>query len=117
MKPSSSDAPGHNQPRKIGDLARIVTSKNAGPYRLTIDVFFVDEESYRLVRDSGTLTPTRIARAYRTGEEHVRVIRFSDAAMGAKITIDQPVSADDFRSRDTYGAQQHIPVADLEVVA
>ena len=100
----------------IGDLARIVTSKNAGPYKLTVDVFFADRAHYAAVRDSKTLTPERIAVAYRLAPAQVRVIRFSDAALGVKITVDRHLSADDFRSTDTYGAQQHMPIVDLPVV-
>ena len=101
----------------IGEIARIVTSKNAGPYRLTIDVFFKDVASYAKVRDSRTLTPERIAGLYGLKPEQVRVIRFSDAALGAKITVDHRVAADDYRSGDTYGAQQHMPIVNLTVMA
>ncbi len=100
----------------IGDVARIVTSKNAGPYRLTVDVFFNDAASYARVRDSKTVTAERIAGLYGLTPQQVRVIRFSDAALGVKITLDQRVAADDFRSGDTYGAQQHMPIVNLTLV-
>lgn len=101
--------------RTIGDLAKIITSKNAGPYRLTVDVFFTDRAQYEEVRDSKAITPERVAIAYGLRPDQVRLIRFSDAALGFKITMEQSISADDFRSSDTYGAQHHMPIVELTV--
>ena len=101
--------------RTIGDLAKIVTSKNAGPYRLTVDVFFNDRAQYEGVRNSQAITAERVALAYGLRLEQVRLIRFSDAALGVKITMEQSVAADDFRSSDTYGAQHHMPIAELTI--
>lgn len=99
----------------VGDLARIITSKNAGPYSLTIDVFFDTEEQYWRAKASGAVSQQRIAAAYEISIQKVRVIAFSDAALGLKITMDREISADDFRSTDTYGAQQHMPIVELVV--
>ncbi len=33
--------------RTIGDVAQFVTSKNAGPFLLTLDIVFADEATYR----------------------------------------------------------------------
>jgi hypothetical protein len=99
----------------VGELARVVTSKNAGPYSLTVDVFFDKETDYRRVKVSGAVTKQRIAAAYGLGSDKVRVIAFSDAALGLKITMDREISADDFRSTDTYGSQHHMPIVELVV--
>ncbi len=37
---------------RLYDCADIIRSKNAGPFAVTIDLFFGDEERYRLARDS-----------------------------------------------------------------
>jgi len=36
----------------LGDLAKLVRSKNAGPFWLTIDIMFDDAEAYRRARDA-----------------------------------------------------------------
>ena len=36
--------------RPLKDLADIVRSKNAGPYRITFDVLFRDKDRYEAVR-------------------------------------------------------------------
>lgn len=102
-------------PTTIGDLAVIVTSKNAGPYRLTIDVFCEDPRRYERIKRSGVVTAERVAALYGIKPEQVRTIRFSDAALGLKVTMEHHFSSDDFRTSDVYGAQQHMPLARLVV--
>ena len=36
----------------LGDLAKLVRSKNAGPFWLTIDIMFDDADAYRRARDA-----------------------------------------------------------------
>ena len=36
----------------IGELAKLVRSKNAGPFVMTIDIMFADEETYNKVKKS-----------------------------------------------------------------
>ena len=36
--------------RTIGDVAQFVTSKNAGPFLLTLDIVFADQATYRTVK-------------------------------------------------------------------
>jgi len=35
---------------RLYDLASVLRSKNAGPFELTLDVMFADEQSYALVK-------------------------------------------------------------------
>jgi len=41
---------------KLGDLARLIRAKNAGPFMLTFDVMFDDENVYRRVINAQVLT-------------------------------------------------------------
>jgi hypothetical protein len=52
----------------LGELAKLIRSKNAGPFVLTIDVMFEDEETYRRVLNKAELRETL---------PHVRRGRFS----------------------------------------
>ena len=54
-----------------GELARLIWSKNAGPFMPTFDVMFGGEESYRRVLRSGVLTKASFARMYQRAEEDV----------------------------------------------
>ena len=97
----------------LRDLASVIRSKNAGPYELTLDVMLRDEESYRIVRDSGILNKQTIAALYHTTEAEVLGIVYFPNAFAVKATIVRPLPAGGLGERDVYGAQQHMPLADL----
>ena len=102
---------------KLQELARVLRSKSAGPYKLTFDMFFDTEESYNRVKNSGVITRELIARLYNLSPEEVEGIFFVDLARGIKITVPKPPgeATGDPHCRDIYGAQQYIPLLDIEV--
>ena len=51
-----------NAKTRLGDVAKVIRSKNAGPLLLTIDVIFGDEETYEKVLASGVLDARAIAK-------------------------------------------------------
>ena len=96
----------------IRDVASVVRSKNAGPFRLTLDVLFADASTYRRVRDSGSVTPAVIAGLYSLDERSVALVWF-DPAAALKINLERRHSSASFRDTDVYGAQQHAPLLSL----
>jgi hypothetical protein len=48
----------------LGDLAKLVRSKNAGPFWLTVDIMFDDAGAYRRARDAEIVNRAAIARLY-----------------------------------------------------
>jgi hypothetical protein len=101
--------------RTLGTLAKVVRSKNSGPFQLTIDVLFADRASYELVRSSGALTREAVAGAYRVEIDRVRGVYFWEAALAVKVTLDREVSAGAPGDHDCYGAQQHAPLLPLVI--
>ncbi len=100
--------------RTLGEVARLIRSKNAGPFMLTFDIMFKDEVSYRLVIDKRVLSPAAIARLY--GLEESAVMFFAHpVARAIKISIPRPYVQCDLDDGDAYGGQQHAPLVDLEV--
>lgn len=99
----------------ISSLARIIRSKNAGPFQLTVDLLFPTEESYALVRDSGVVTPAAVAAAYQIPLSDVRGVYFWDTALAVKVTLARGPSAGAPGDLDCYGAQQHAPLLGLMV--
>ena len=99
---------------RLGTLASVVRSKNAGALHLTLDVMFSDDETYRRVRDSGVLTPRVIAPHYGVTDNEVAVIPY-DRARAIKITIPREYPSGDPRDNDVYGAQQHAPLLELDI--
>ncbi len=98
--------------KRLGDLALVVRSKNAGPYELTFDLLFASAEQAKAVY--GKLSKERIAKLYTIAEEHVLSIIYFAPAHAVKITIVRPRSSGALGETDVYGAQQHAPLLDLE---
>lgn len=99
----------------IRDLAKIVRSKNAGPFELTFDVMFEDAERYRMVKESGSVTRESLARAYAIDTDAITNFQFFDPALAFKLTIRRPRPQGSIGETDTFGAQQHAPLLALEV--
>ena len=99
----------------LGRLARVVRSKNAGPFQYTVDLLFASADAYRRVRDSGVLTRERVAAAYGVSPERVSGPYFWDAALAVKVTLDRAISAGAPGDNDCYGAQQHAPLLGVVV--
>jgi Domain of unknown function (DUF4387) len=100
---------------RLAQVAKVIRSKNAGPFELTLDVIFPDEAVYRRVRDAGVFTREAIARLYRIPvEDVVRVVHY-DPALAMKATLARRVVSGAPGETDVYGAQQHAPLLDLEV--
>ena len=102
---------------KLSELATVLRSKNAGPFLTTLDILFDADEPYYRVRDSRILTKETIANLYGIRPEDVLGVYSVDEARGIKITIPKPVgmACGDPECRDLFGAQQHIPLLDIEI--
>jgi hypothetical protein len=99
----------------LSELADIVRSKNAGPFRITLDVLFSDPARYRLVRDSGAVTRETVAAAYSLKPSDITSIFNVDMANAIKITLRRPRTQGAFGESDMYGCQQHVPLLALAV--
>jgi len=101
--------------KRLYDLAKVIRSKNSGPFQITLDVLFDNRRLYVYVKDSGAVTAGRIAALYDFPPQRIQSIVFFDTALGFKITFDREISSGTCGDRDVYGAQQHIPLAELRV--
>ena len=96
--------------RTIGDIAKFVTSKNAGPFLLTLDVVFPDEATYRRFKALRALDRATVARLYGIPEADVLKIIEFDPAYALKVTLRRPWGSGAVGEHDVYGAQQHVPL-------
>lgn len=99
---------------RLGDLADVVRSKNAGIHYVTIDVMFADERTYEAVKASGALSADVVAARYDLSPAEVQFFEY-DAGRAFKATIPRLHSVGSPGDRDLYGAQQHAPVAAIDV--
>jgi len=98
---------------KLKDLAKVLRSKNSGPFSITLDVLFEDEESYERTLASGYFTRENIAALYKLRSDEISELVFFHKALGIKVTFNRNVSSGTAFDRDVYGAQQHAPLLDL----
>jgi hypothetical protein len=99
---------------KLSALARLIRSKNAGPFELTFDIMFDDAPSYRRVRDSGALSRETIAACYRLPAAQVKFF-YCDNALAIKASIPRPSTQGDLLDGDGHGGQQYAPLMDIEI--
>lgn len=98
----------------LAELARLIRSKNAGPFELTFDVMFEDEPTYERVKRSGALSREVVARRYGLEPDAVKFF-FCDNAFAIKASIPRPVFQGDPRDSDGHGGQQYAPLMDIEI--
>jgi hypothetical protein len=91
-----------------------VKSKNAGPFRLTIDLFF-DQDDYEDVKSSGQVNQENIARVYDISQNSILGIYFVDFINAIKISLERPIPQGHPRETDIFGMNQHMPILSLEV--
>jgi hypothetical protein len=100
--------------RPLGEIAAAVRSKNAGPFWITLDVFFKNDVDFAHVRDSGVVTVEKIGELY--GVDPAMVKKFELPAIKAmKFSMPRAVVAGSFEDRDLHAGQQHLPLALLPI--
>jgi len=99
----------------LREIAKIVRSKNSGPFEITLDVVFDDAAIYKKVKASGALTAETIARLYRLPLDKVLNCEFFDPALAFKATIARTVSSGSPAETDTYGGQQAAPLLAVSI--
>jgi len=89
---------------RIGDVATLVRSKNAGPFMLTLDVLFDDGAAFDRVAASGVLSPDFVAALYGVPADVVRTYHLRDA-LTIKVSFPRRSPSGSFGDDDVYGCQ------------
>lgn len=105
-------------PSTLGDIAKVVRSKNAGPYELTFDVIFDDPAIYHIVKSSGLLNEERVAKLFDRSVDEIIWCGFFDPALGFKVTLPRKRNgifsiSGGFMEDDVHGSQQYMPLMDM----
>lgn len=97
---------------ELGQLVEKVRSKNAGPFKLTIDIFCGSKDVFEHIR---TALPTqRISNLLQT--DHQQLQRFEIASLNViKFSLDRPQVQGSIHDRDMHGASWAALVAELEI--
>lgn len=98
----------------LGSLARLIRSKNAGPWMLTIDIMFPDEDIYDLVLESGAVQAAEISRLINVPAQDLEIY-FYAAANAIKISYPRSVPNGHRLDNDLFGGQQFAPLVELVI--
>lgn len=98
----------------LGELAAYVRSKNAGPFWMTFDVFFGEDDSYKRASESSSLEPEAIGARFAVAPEKVRIFRMAPLK-AIKISIPRPSVQGSFDDRDMHSGQQFVLLEQMEV--
>ena len=99
-------------------LAEVCTlrSKNAGPFWITLDLFFPDQASFELYAASPALAPQAIAKAYGIDDALVKHFRIDELRV-LKISYPRATPQGGALERDMHGGQQYARLLDIELSA
>lgn len=111
-----------SNPKTLGDISKLLRSKNAGPYEITLDVMFDSEAEYQLVKQSNMLTAASMAKLFDIKEEDILWNGFFDQALAYKVTIPRlrngkPTASGGYMENDVHGSQMYIGFMNLALPA
>ncbi|HNW34228.1 MAG TPA: DUF4387 domain-containing protein [Candidatus Ozemobacteraceae bacterium] len=104
----------HGHKRSIMEIAKVIRSKNSGPYELTLDIIFRSSEDYEMCKSREVVNPALISKLYKIPETDILGIIWFEPAHAVKITIKRWIPSGDPGETDIYGAQQHAPLLGIE---
>lgn len=98
----------------LKEVAKVIRSKNAGPFELTLDILLKEQEMFEQMREKNVINAKVIAQLYKIPEDDVISIVYFPNANAIKATIVRPLASGALGERDVYGAQQHGPLVGFE---
>ena len=99
---------------KLGDVCRYVRSKNAGPFWVTVDLFFDSAENYAKYHDDPAISADAIAAVY--GVDAALVRRFPVESLNmVKISYPRATPQGGVHERDMHSGQQFVPLLALRL--
>ena len=99
---------------KVKDVCRYVRSKNAGPFWVTVDLFFDGAENYARFHDAAMLSAASIAELYAVDPKNVRRFEVPDLNV-VKLSYARPNAQGGVIERDMHSGQQYVRLLELEL--
>jgi hypothetical protein len=97
---------------RLGDVAAVCRSKNAGPFLITLDILFEEPNTFQIARRE--LTPDVFAKLYRVSAAAVRVTAWDEFRV-LKATLPRHIAGGSPGDSDVYGCQQHAPLLEFDI--
>lgn len=101
--------------KTLKDIAKVIRSKNSGPFELTMDIIFKTKADYEKIKNGNVITEELICKLYNVTKDKILAFVYFDAANAIKITLPRPRPQGTIGETDMHAAQQHGPLMDIEV--
>jgi hypothetical protein len=98
----------------LGKLAQLIRSKNAGPFWITFDIVFENDEDFERVISAKVLTKEWISGTYKIPQDTLIFVEIP-AARAVKFSFPRPRIQGDLGETDMYSGQQYAPLLDLQI--
>jgi Domain of unknown function (DUF4387) len=99
---------------KLKEVCRHIRSKNAGPFWVTIDLFFDGAENYRRYQNCDALAARTFAALYGTDPALIKTFAI-DRLSTIKISFVRVSAQGGIIERDMHSGQQYVRLLDLEL--
>ena len=97
---------------KVSEVCRHVRSKNAGPFWITLDLWFPDRAAFDRYSTAEALQPAAIGALY--GVDPTQIKRFSVPSLSVlKISYPRACPQGGVMERDMHGGQQFVRLMDV----
>ncbi len=90
----------------------LIRSKDAGPFMLTLDLFFADGDTRRRFSAAGVFSADRIGALYGVDPAVVDIYELPDID-ALKISFPRPVPSGEFGDTDITGGQQYALLVEM----
>lgn len=98
---------------KLSDVCH-VRSKNAGPFWITLDLFFADRQAFDRYADDASLGAAAIGRLFEVDAGLIKRFSLPDLFV-VKLSYPRAVPQGGYLERDMHGGQQYVRLLDLEL--
>src|SRR5215469_13073448 len=95
--------------KPLKDVAKVIRSKNAGPFEVTFDIIFKSKADYERVKAAGVITKELVSKLYNVPTQTILAFVYFDVANAIKFTLPRPRPQGSVGETDMHCAQQHIP--------
>jgi hypothetical protein len=99
---------------ELWEIAKLIRSKNAGPWQLTIDIMFDTREKFELVAKSPLGKRETYAEIYRIDKDLITLF-LHEASLAIKVTFPRSTSAGAVNETDVFGGQFHSPLVKYHI--
>jgi len=99
---------------KVSDVCRYVRSKNAGPFWITVDLFFRDRTLFETHSGASALSAQAIAELYGVDARGVKWFAVPHLNV-LKISYPRPLPQGGVIERDMHGGQQFVRLLSIEL--